>query len=492
MLKINDIIEIDIKAYGSGGEGIAEYDRGIVFVERTAVGDTVRAKVFFVKKNVAYARPIKLIKAGSGRAEPPCPVFGRCGGCQLQHLSYEEQLKFKCGLVRKNLEKIGGISVEVPEVVPSEKKWNYRNKMSMPVGFFGGKIAAGLYKGNTHEIIPVADCPLLGNWSGEVIKTVCGFLNEQSLSAYDEKSGKGLVRHIVGRFVDGQLLVTLVINGDFLPNAEILQKKLEEKFDKIGFFVNINKKSTNVIFGEKTAHIGGIEKIQGAQMGVAYSLRPQSFYQVNDAIKDKIYAKVKELLSGGGVEILIDAYSGAGILSGALHSEKYRTYAIEIEPAAVNDAEEMKKANGLKNLTNICGDVETELAKIVEENPGKNIALVVDPPRKGLGAKVVETILKAKPRQIIYISCDSATLARDLKLLGAACEIRCATNATEFARISEQNNQDADKTKIEANEPTASAIKSTQHYKITHIQPYDMFPQTRHVECVVLMSRMEK
>ncbi|HPG91896.1 MAG TPA: 23S rRNA (uracil(1939)-C(5))-methyltransferase RlmD [Clostridia bacterium] len=449
MLNISDIVEIEITAYGSNGEGIGEKDGYVFFVPAVAVGDKLRVKITHIKKNVVFAKPIKLITSGCGRANPPCPVYDKCGGCQLQHLTYAEQLVFKKNLVQNNLRKIGGIDYLVPDVIPSGEVWRYRNKLNMPVGM-NGNFISGLYKNDTHEIVPVDECLLQQSWAKELVVTVKEFLSKFGLDAYDEKTRKGLLRHIVGRQVNGQLLVILVINGDALPYAEVLLKTLQNKFAEVGLFVNINKKNTNVILGDKTVHIGGLTEISGEQFGVKFTLRPQSFYQVNESVKDKIYGKVKELLQLSDIEILIDAYSGAGILSGALYSKKYMTYGIEIEQDAVADADEMKKRNGLDNLVNICGDVETELVKIIESNKGKNIAMIVDPPRKGLGEKVTDTILRAKPKSLVYISCDSATLARDLKkLIGGG-------------------------------------------YELTYLQPFDMFPQTKHVECVVLMSRVEK
>ena len=446
MFNVNDIAEIEITAYGSNGEGIAERDGCVFFVHGVAVGDIVKAKVEHVKKNIVFAKPIKLIKEGCGRTKPLCPVYGKCGGCQLQHLSYNEQLVFKQTLVKNNLAKIGGINYNVPSVEPSGEIWRYRNKLNMPFGMKGCDIISGLYKNDTHEIAPVDDCLLQQAWAKELVFVITNFMQKNDITAYDEKIRNGLLRHVVGRQVDGQLLVILVINGEIFPNAEILLEILKKKFGKVGLFININKKNTNVILGEKTIHAGGLTEIKGEQYGVKFTLRPQSFYQVNESVKDKIYSKVKELLELDGVDILIDAYSGAGILSGAMHSEKYMTYGIEIEPSAASDADDMKKSNGLKNLINICGDVEKELAKITENNLGKNIAIIVDPPRKGLGESVVNTIIKAKPKSVVYISCDSATLARDLKMLIGG------------------------------------------GYNITYLQPYDMFPQTKHVETVCLIN----
>lgn len=570
MLKKDDIIEVEICAYGSAGEGIAKCDGCTVFVERVAKGDKVRAKVTYAKKNIAYAKPIKLLGAGSGRADPPCPIYGKCGGCQLQHLVYAEQLDFKRGLVKNNLAKIGGIDIGVPQVVPSEKIWRYRNKMSVPFGTTDGKPAAGLYKGNTHEIIPFDDCLLLQDWAQRIIDIVSEFLRGKNLSTYDEQTGAGFLRHVVARCVCGQLLVTLVINAESCPDAKKLLETLLANFEKVGLFVNFNREKTNVIFGLETTHIGGIEKISGSQSGIDFTLRPQTFYQVNEDIKNRIYSKVKELLELSDAEIMIDAYSGAGILSGMLHSKKYHTYAIEIEPDAVADAEEMKRLNGLGNLTNICGDVEKELVKITEENRGKNIALVVDPPRKGLGSNVVHTILRARPTQIVYISCDSATLARDLKMLGVCADpenpptgenkkdggfyaageegadsfagnerqdfynggntgeealyIKVPGGGSGSFALSCEKGTDMSCQKNSGDRPLAIScqadagttdetlrcekrfsasricdkVKSAQqsnsaarNYKITFLQPYDMFPQTRHVECVVLMSRVK-
>ena len=442
----NDVIHCQITALGSQGEGIAEVGGRTLFLPFTLPGETVTAKVLKVKGNVAYGKLLSVETASFERVAPLCPLFGQCGGCQLQHLSYQGQLDFKRQLVRRTLKKLSGLDVDVPPVAKSPTAWEYRNKLSLPVRSVEGQTVIGFYRPRSHRVVAVEACPLQAEWSTHLIGCVDRYMREQNVSAYDETQHTGLVRHVIGRYLDGQLLVTVVVNGDELPHAEALFSLLSQKFSSFGLFVSRNVTKSNVITTEPARHLCGIDAIRGNQFRVDFTLQADSFYQVNEGIKNAIYSDVRRLLAGRQTEVLLDLFSGIGILSGALYSDAYDTVAVELLPSATADADRMKEANGLKRLLNLCGDVNEVLPSLAKQFQGKRVSVVVDPPRKGLDPAVISSLLALAPNEILYISCDVATLARDVARLSGA-------------------------------------------YTPTYIQPYDMFPQTRHVETLVCLRK---
>lgn len=445
----NEKIKLLINDIGTNGEGVANKDGVTYFVPFCLPKEEVEATVTFKKGNVAQAKLEKIVKSVNGRCQAACKNFTLCGGCQLQHMNYCAQVSFKREKVKKNLKKIGGINFDVNECVPSDKSFGYRNKLQIPVRKIGSKAVCGFFQSGSHKLVPVTHCPLQDEWADKVLKCVVNFVNENDIAVYDEVKKTGLVRHVVARHVENQLLLTVVINGDELTLWQKLKQKLDENFDRYGLFVNINKKHDNVILGNKTLHLCGLKHIQGDCLGVKFCLQPDSFFQINDFIRDKIYADAISLLDTSDCDIIVDAFSGVGILSGVLCKSGKQVFGIEIVKAAVEDADNLKKINNLKNLTNICGDVNVELKNLCEKNSGKKIALVVDPPRKGLGQPTIEAILHAKPQNIVYISCDSATLSRDVKALSKV-------------------------------------------YEIKHCTPYDMFPQTDNVETLVVLKKINE
>lgn len=444
-MKIKDIIEVEIINYGSQGEGVAKYLDYTVFVPFVCVGDVVSVLITYIKGNVIYARVIKLINASSDRVTPQCPVFTKCGGCQLQQLSYDKQLEFKNKLIRNNLNKIAMLEVDVKEVIASPNKYNYRNKLSLPIGITDNKIVLGFYKTDSHDIVPIESCPLQYQWTDKLISIIKQYVQTYNVSVYDEVTKKGLLRQVVARFLDEQIAVTLVINGDSLPNYKQLADMLSKEFINFGLFININKSTGNVILNGVSKHICANKHIDTTISQVRVQLAPDSFFQVNNEIRDMIYSDVISNLANNKAEIVFDVFSGIGLLSAIIAKNNFDVVAIEINQQAVIDADEIAKLNNITDkLTNICGDANLELIKLVDKYKGKNISMIVDPPRKGLGNEIIQTIIKTLPNQIIYISCDSATLARDLKQL-------------------------------------------EEYYQITSIQPYDMFPQTSHVETAVCL-----
>ncbi len=446
MIAPQDKLIVDICGYGTNGEGVAKYQNYTIFVPFVAQGERVSVVVDYAKNNIAYASCLEVIQRSDRRVLPPCKYFGKCGGCQLQHLDYSEQLTIKRDIVVNNLRKIGGIDCEVLPVVSSPLQYGYRNKISLPVSGKTGNVHIGMYKSNTHQVVDVDKCSLAGKWCDDVVAIVRQFVNDNGLPPYNERRHTGLLRHIVARYIDGQLLVTLVANCAIRCNLRPLYKSLCNVFGQVGLFVNINTMANNVIMGQHTQHLFGLQYIKSNTNAVTYFVQTDSFFQVNDKVKDMLYSKAKELLYGQDTEVFIDCFSGVGLLTAAMYDRRYDSYSIEIQPSSVEDAKRMKEVNGFDRLTTICGDVTVELPKLIEQTRGKETCMIVDPPRKGLGETICNTIIINAPDRLVYISCDSATLARDLSIL-------------------------------------------QQVYTIQRVEPYDLFPNTRHVETLVLLSK---
>ena len=444
-MRVNDIVTYRAEGYANS-ETVGTVEDCTLFVPLLIVGETARVRVNYVKKNVAYADVLEILHASPLRVSPPCSHFGKCGGCSLAHLAYDEQLVFKRGKVAANLKKIAKLDVDVLPCVPSPLTVGYRNKLSLPVRGRRGAVRVGMFERNSHRVVETNDCALAGSWARTLVSAFTEYCNASGAEPYDERDFSGVIRHLTARYVDGQLLVTIVSNGEYPYDLQPFERELARRFPRFGLFVNVNTAKNNVILGKKTEHVCGIEYIEGEHLGVKFRLRPNSFFQVNDGVKDLVYSKVKELLDTSRTEVLVDCFSGIGILTNVLASQRYDAYAIEIEPSAVKDAEDMARLNAAKRLTNVCGDVNAELPKIVTANLGKRFSVVVDPPRKGLNEDIVAALKRASPHQIVYVSCDSATLARDAAML-------------------------------------------SDDYALTYVQPYDMFPQTDSVETLALLTR---
>ena len=445
MLKQNDKITYTAQSY-SNAETVGEVDGYTLFVGGMIVGETATVKITYVKKNVAYGDVVEILTPSPERVAPPCRHYGKCGGCALMHMTYCEQLKFKQNKVQTNIKKLGKLDVPVRPCVPSKLVFGYRNKLSLPVAGKVGNVKIGMYQKGSHFVVDMDDCMLGGKWSTKLTQIFRDYLNQNNIPPYNEKTFTGLVRHLVARYVDEQLLVTIVSNGQFTFDLKPLVAKLQKAFPKFGLFVNVNTYKNNVILGKTTQHVYGITQIEGEHFGVKFCLKPDSFFQINNGVKDAIYAKAKDLLDVANTDVLIDCFSGIGILTNALASERYQTYAMEIVPSAVDDANKMQILNNSPRVTNICGDVNVELPKLTTQLKGKTITMVVDPPRKGLGENICNTILQADVDNIVYISCDSATLSRDLNMLSAK-------------------------------------------YNVAYVQPYDMFPNTDNVETLCYLTR---
>ncbi|WP_321003248.1 23S rRNA (uracil(1939)-C(5))-methyltransferase RlmD [Eisenbergiella porci] len=454
-IKKNDILTVEITDTGIEGEGIGKTDGFILFVKDAVIGDTVQVKVMKAKKNYAYAKLEKVLVPSPFRVQPPCPFHRQCGGCQLQPLSYEKQLEFKQNKIRNNLIRIGGFSPEhidacMEPIIGMEDPWHYRNKAQFPFGYDKeGNVITGFYAGRSHNIIANTDCALGVEENKTVLETILAYMKKYGVSAYDETTGKGLIRHVLIRkgFASGQLMACVVINGNKLPEEKALAEELWKIPGMTSVSVNVNTERTNVILGKKVRVLKGEEKIEDTIGDVVFRISPLSFYQVNPVQTKKLYGQALEYAGLTGEETVWDLYCGIGTISLFLAKKAKKVYGVEIVPEAIADAKENAARNGITNAEFFVGKAEEVLPRKYEEEGVYADVIVVDPPRKGCDEKCLETMVRMRPERIVYVSCDSATLARDLKYLGE------------------------------------------MGYEVRKWRGCDMFPGTIHVETVVLLTR---
>lgn len=482
----NDIVTVEIEDIGSDGEGIGKIDGYALFVKDAVIGDIVEARITKVKKNYAYARVEKVVTPSSFRVEPKCAFHRQCGGCQIQAMSYERQLAFKQDKVRNNLIRIGGFLEEFVDevmepIIGMEEPWHYRNKAQFPVGYDrNGSLITGFYAGRTHTIIANTDCYLGALENKQILEAVLAYMKENQVSAYQEETGKGLVRHILIRtgFSSGEIMVCLVINGRKLPAEDVLVKRLtgivfqdedllsadadpalntlsksaEPSRRITSISLSSNMENTNVIMGKEIRTLWGKDYIEdsirilkvaenNSESGwsasevsgrkdqtlgsefietgeqVAFRISPLSFYQVNPKQTEKLYSLALEYAGLTGKEIVWDLYCGIGTISLFFAKWAKQVYGVEIIPQAIEDARENARINGIGNAEFYVGKAEEVLPDKYEKEGIHADVIVVDPPRKGCDGKCLETMLAMKPERIVYVSCDSATLARDLRVL---------------------------------------------------------------------------
>ena len=451
--KKNDLVTVIIEDMGHDGEGIGKAEGYTLFIKDTVIGDVVEAKIMKMKKNYGYARLVRVLEASKDRTEPKCSVARACGGCQLQFLTYEKQLEFKKNKVVGNLERIGGFSdISVEKVMGMENPWRYRNKAQFPVGKDKeGNLITGFYAGRTHSIIPNTNCYLGVEVNEEILNAVLDYMRENHVEPYDEVTGKGLVRHILIRygFKTKEIMVCIIINGRKIPNAAGLVEKLKDISGMTSITLNVNTKRNNVILGNEILSLWGKDYITDYIGEVKYQISPLSFYQVNPVQTEKLYGTALEYAGLTGKEIVWDLYCGIGTISLFLAQKAQKVYGVEIVPAAIEDARKNAELNGIENAEFFVGKAEEVLPAKYKEDGVYADVIVVDPPRKGCDGALIETMLSMKPDRIVYVSCDSATLARDLKVL---CE---------------------------------------KEYQVEKVAVCDMFPGSVHVETVVLLSKGE-
>lgn len=438
---------VTIEGYGEGGMGVARIDGRVVFVHGALRGEKCRVLILKTLKSVAFAKVLEVIEPSSERITPDCPYFPRCGGCTYRHIRYEEELRLKKQRVQDNLSRIGGSDVTVEEILGARDTLRYRNKAQYPVSKDG---AVGFYRARTHEVIECEHCLLVKPEADAAAEALREYMQSCRVAGYDEKTGRGLVRHLYIRSnAAGESLVCVLVNGDKLPKEDRLVTLLRDACPKCtGIVLGTNTKKGNVILGDRYRTLWGSDRLEDTLCGKTFRLSVPSFYQVNRIQAERLYAKAIEFAGLTGQETVLDLYCGAGTITLALSDHAKKVLGAEIVPEAIDDARENAARNGVKNVEFFCGDASDVAKKLARENLRPDV-ITVDPPRKGLAADVVESIAEMQPGRVVYVSCDSATMARDVKRLadlGYTAQRACAV---------------------------------------------DMFPRADHVETVVLLSKGE-
>lgn len=450
-MKKNDILKLNVLSISSEGSGVAKTSEGItVFIPDSAVGDELNVRILKVQKTYAFGKVEEVITPSPDRIAPTCNVGEKCGGCVYSHISYEAELKAKEQRVKDAIERIAKLSVPMNPIVSTGEVSRYRNKAMIPVGLNkDGKVTMGFYSKHSHRIIPCDDCslqPLSFLKATEILKS---FIESRNITVYNEATGKGLFRHLYLRIAEktNELMITLVINGKELPFAEELINSFKEFLPNLkSVILNSNTDDTNVVLGKYSRTLYGEDSITDVLCDLKFMISPQSFYQVNRKGAELLYGKAAEYAALSGDEVLLDLYCGTGTIGLSMAHKAKSLIGVEIVPKAIEDAKKNAKANGIENARFICGDAAKAAETLKAEGVSPDV-IIIDPPRKGCDKSLIKTISDFNPKRVVYVSCDPATLARDLAV---------------FAELG---------------------------FKAEEITPVDMFPRTAHVECVVLMTR---
>ena len=427
MLK-NDLVELRITDFTQEGLGVGHAGGMAVFVKDTVIGDLVSALITKVKKNYAYGRVMRVLEESPDRVTPPCPAARPCGGCQIQMMDYQAQLRYKQEKVKNCLIRIGGFPETLFDagtgvmepILGMDDPFRYRNKAQYPVGRDkNGDLVAGFYAGRTHSIIDCRDCLIGVPENARILDIILAHMKKNRIEPYDELTGNGLVRHVMIRkgFASGQIMVVLVLAGKDLPGRQDLIARLEQVPGITSIAVNINRKNTNVIFGEETRVLYGKGWIEDSIRDVRFRIGARSFYQVNPVQTEKLYGTALDFASLTGKETVWDLYCGIGTISLFLARHAAQVHGVEIVPEAIEDARENARINGITNAMFYAGKAEEILPEKYRDEQIRADVIVVDPPRKGCERSVLDTMLAMAPERIVYVSCDPATLARDLKYL---------------------------------------------------------------------------
>lgn len=459
----NDTVRLIITDIGTNGEGIGRVDGYTLFIKDAIIGDEVEAKIIKAKKNYGYARLMNIITPSKDRIEPVCPVARQCGGCQIQEMDYQAQLRFKQELVKNNIERIGHISdYQMMPVIGMDEPFHYRNKAQYPVGMDkDGNIVMGFFAGRTHHIIDNTDCALGAKINSRILGIIKEYMQDNKIKPYDEDKHAGTVRHILIRngYHTDQIMVCLVINAESIKNSDDLVKRLKDIDGMTSIMININRNKTNVILGDTCKTLWGKSYIEDYICDIRYQISPLSFYQVNPKQTEKLYSKALECAGLTGNETVWDLYCGIGTISLFMAAKARKVYGVEIVPQAIEDAKNNARLNNIDNAEFFVGKAEEVVPAFYEELSRKAAngdeeakrgihpdVVVVDPPRKGCEETLLETVVKMSPKRMVYVSCDSATLARDLKFM------------------------------------------EEHGYKVEKVQAVDQFGNTVHVETVVKLS----
>lgn len=445
----NDIVELEITGVTNEGNGVGRYEGMVVFVPFAAAGDVIRCKIVKLKKSFAYGIIDEIIVPSESRTEPCCDVFRKCGGCAFCHIDYAEELKIKQGFVSDSFQRIGRLDVDWEPILGCEKTSCYRNKAQYPVAFDGKKLVCGFYSRRSHRVVDFPYCALQPEIFGDIASEILAWSEKNGVSAYDELSGKGLLRHIYLRKGEhsGEIMVCLVVTDFGGADFKSLGERISEKFPQIKSVVlNLNDKNTNVILGKTCKTVFGSDYITDIMCGKTFRISPLSFYQVNTLQAESLYDIAKSYADLRDGETLLDLYCGVGTIGLSLKGCSNRLVGVEIIPRAVENAKENARLNGVSDAEFICGDAGKTAELLIKRGEAPDV-IVADPARKGCDALSIESILKISPKRIVMISCNHATAARDCALL---CE---------------------------------------NGYKIVKGRAVDLFPRTTHVECVVLMTK---
>lgn len=444
------IIPVAIHGLGHSGEGVGRYEGLTVFVPGGAPGDQLQARITEVKKNYARGEVARIVEPSPHRVAPPCPVVGECGGCQLQHIAYPAQLEMKRQQVVDALERLGKLTgVTVHPTLGMEAPWGYRNKAQFPVGVRSGRVVAGFFAPGTHRIVDIEQCEIQHPLGNQIMREVKQLAQQFGVPIYDERTHRGVLRHVLARVGrgTGECMAVLVTNGPELPNGRKIAQVLMARIPGIVSVVqNINPEKTNVVLGRQSRVLAGRDHIIDHIGDLEFAISPVSFFQVNPAQTEVLYGKALEYAGLSGEETVLDIYCGIGTISLFLARQARAVIGIEVVPPAVEDAEQNAVRNGVANARFICGDATEEMPRLAEEGVRADV-IVVDPPRKGCDEPVLKAMAEMTPRRIVYVSCNPASLARDLGLLAG------------------------------------------MGYRTVEVQPVDMFPHTAHVECCSLLVR---
>ncbi|WP_396194507.1 23S rRNA (uracil(1939)-C(5))-methyltransferase RlmD [Fictibacillus barbaricus] len=446
----NESYEVDILDLTHEGAGVARINGFTLFVPNTLPGERAKIKVVGIKKGFGFGRLEELIEPSPERVEPPCPIYKWCGGCQLQHLSYAGQLEYKRKQVEDVLTRIGKLeNVPVlPTLGMGDEPWRYRNKAQVPVGEREGRIITGFYQKRSHEIVEMDSCIITGKTDDDAVQAVKEIVNKYNISAYNEEKHKGMLRHIIARYgkTTGDLMIVLVTNGKDLPKRKKIVEDITATLPEVKSIVqNVNTKRTNVIFGDETRVLWGAEYIYDFIGDIKFAISARSFYQINPDQTKVLYDQALKYAELNGNETVIDAYCGIGTISLFLAQKAKKVYGVEIVPEAIEDARRNAELNNITNAEFAVGKSEEVIPAWKKQGITPDV-IVVDPPRKGCDEELLKTIIEMKPKRVVYVSCNPATLARDLRVL------------------------------------------EDGGFKTMEVQPVDMFPQTTHCEAVARLE----
>lgn len=468
-MKKNDVLTGIVTSYGSEGEGVIKQDGYTIFLPFAIPGEKVRYKILKVNKQLAFAKVEEVLTPAEERVRPKCPVFQKCGGCSLQHVSYKEQLKIKKELISNCFKKIAFINVEPSKMISSIPEFYYRNKLQLPIRQTSDGVKIGFFAVNSHRVVDINDCIIHGEWCKKIIDVTRKFIQDKKITAYDEQNHQGLLRHVVVKKVGLKYIVILVINGKALPHANYFEELLKVAIGgDYSLFLNVNTRDDNVILSNEFIHVSGTNRVEDTFLQMCYTIGPESFMQVNDNVKTKLYQKVCDIV--GEADFVIDAYCGAGLLTALMARRAKNAIGIEIVPEAIECAKQMASINDVNNVRFICAPCEDVMQDIVTEN--KNAVIVLDPPRKGLDKKVVLAVKQARPKKIVYVSCSPQTLARDVGIIGET--------------LAYENNE------LKKQVDSVISLKEGQSlpsgYRISHLYGYDMFAQCKGVETLCVLT----